>query len=174
MRHDPDRSVRDKGAGGAAASLPSPLHLRSLAETERLAARLAASARIGDVLGLCGPLGSGKTAFARAFIRARTGRPDEEVPSPTFTLAQTYEHESGTVWHFDLYRIREATEAHELGLEEAFATGLSLIEWPERLGDALQEDWLELRLTAAGADNERWAVLASHGPRSEALGRSLG
>jgi tRNA threonylcarbamoyladenosine biosynthesis protein TsaE len=100
--------------------------------TAVLAARLAAIVRPGDVLALKGELGAGKTSFARAFIRARGG--DEAVPSPTFTLLQTYDLPDGTIWHYDLYRLRAPEEAWELGIEDAFHSGISLIEWPERLG----------------------------------------
>lgn len=103
--------------------------------TSRLAAQLAALARPGDVIALKGDLGAGKTVFARAFIRARGG--DETVPSPTFTLVQTYDLPGGAVWHFDLYRLRTEDEAWELGIEEAFDGGIALIEWPERLGALL-------------------------------------
>src|SRR5271157_2974950 len=100
------------------------------AATKALAARLAAIACVGDVVALSGELGVGKTAFARAFIRARCGA-DEEVPSPTFTLSQVYDGGGSAIWHFDLYRLAAAEEAWELGIEEAFSCGISLIEWPD-------------------------------------------
>jgi tRNA threonylcarbamoyl adenosine modification protein YjeE len=103
--------------------------------TAALAARLAALARPGDLIALSGDLGAGKTSFARAFIGARGG--GESVPSPTFTLVQTYDLPGGAVWHFDLYRLRVAEEAWELGIEDAFESGISLIEWPEWLGALL-------------------------------------
>src|SRR5579884_1615816 len=111
------------------------------AATTALAARLAEQARPGDVIALRGDLGSGKTTFARAFIRALGG--GEEVPSPSFTLVQLYELAAATVWHFDLYRLRSPEEAWELGIEEAFAGGIALIEWPERLGALLPERRLD-------------------------------
>jgi tRNA threonylcarbamoyladenosine biosynthesis protein TsaE len=113
--------------------------------TSALAARLAAIARAGDVIALNGDLGAGKTALARAFIRARTTA-GEEVPSPTFTLVQLYEGFGPTIWHFDLYRLGNAEEAWELGIEEAFASGISLIEWPDRLGPLLPEHRLDITL----------------------------
>jgi len=126
--------------------------------TEALAARLAALARSGDVIALKGELGAGKTCFARAFIRARGG--DEAVPSPTYTLAQTYDLPDGRVWHFDLYRLRAAEEAWELGIEEASGDGISLIEWPERLGALLPRRHLLVALDFAGKPGARRAALS--------------
>jgi len=102
------------------------------AATAALAARIAAQVVPGDIIALRGDLGAGKTSFARAFIRA-CGDAHEEVPSPTFTLVQIYQSDAVAIWHFDLYRLDGAEEAWELGIEEAFASGVSLIEWPERL-----------------------------------------
>jgi tRNA threonylcarbamoyladenosine biosynthesis protein TsaE len=130
--------------------------LPDAAATAALAARLAPLAVPGDVLALRGGLGSGKTTFARGFIAARAGRA-LEVPSPTFTLVQTYDLPGGAVWHFDLYRLERPDDAIELGIDEAFATGISLIEWPERLGDLLPGERLDLELDLAGAG--RRAVL---------------
>lgn len=118
---------------------------RDEADTVRVAAAVAHASIAGDVLALAGDLGSGKTAFARGFIRALTV-PDEEVPSPTFTLVQTYAADGRTIYHFDLYRIEDPDEAWELGIEEAFAGGIALIEWPERLGRLLPADRLDIRL----------------------------
>jgi tRNA threonylcarbamoyladenosine biosynthesis protein TsaE len=109
-----------------------------------LAARISALAEAGDIIALTGDLGAGKTTFARAFIRARGNR--EEVPSPTFTLAQVYELDPTAIWHFDLYRLNAPEEAWELGIEEAFSEAISLIEWPERLGTLLPERRLQLAL----------------------------
>src|SRR5437763_3872952 len=113
------------------------------AATAAFAGRLARLARPGDVIALKGELGAGKTSFARAFSRARAGQ-DEVVPSPTFTLAQIYEFPDLTIWHFDLYRLRDPEEAWELGIEDAFHDGVSLIEWPERLGSLLPPRRLEI------------------------------
>lgn len=120
-------------------------------DTQDLAIRLAGLLVPGDVLLLSGPIGAGKSTLARALIRARLGNPDEEVPSPTFTLVQTYEHPRGDIWHCDLYRLSHPDEAFELGLDEAFDTAICLIEWPDRLGD-LQPDTALCIEMAAGID----------------------
>lgn len=138
--------------------------------TAVLAARLAGLARPGDVIALKGELGAGKTSFARAFIRARGG--DEDVPSPTFTLVQSYDLRGGTIWHFDLYRLRAPEEAWELGIEEAFADGIALIEWPERLGVLLPRRRLMVELDFRAGPDARRATLSGVGdwaPRLAAL-----
>ncbi len=112
------------------------------AATAALAARIAAVAVPGDIIALKGDLGTGKTAFARAFIGARGNQ--DEVPSPTFTLVQVYDAGPTVIWHFDLYRICAPEDAWELGIEDAFIEGISLIEWPERLGPLLPDRRLEL------------------------------
>ena len=149
------------------------MRVESLAETERLAQRLAPHAAPGDVIGLSGALGSGKTAFARAFIRARLGRAEEEVPSPTFTLVQLYEHAAAAIWHFDLYRLGEAEDAYELGIEDAFSGAISLIEWPEKLGAIMPGDWLQVHLAPVEGEEERLVTITPHGPRAQALARAL-
>lgn len=129
------------------------------AATAALAAHLAALAARGDIIALKGDLGAGKTTFARAFIRAY-GAPDEEVPSPTFTLVQTYGSAEAAIWHFDLYRLIAAEEAWELGIEEAFASGISLIEWPDRLGALLPRRRLEILFEFDDRAEGRRAVIA--------------
>jgi len=132
--------------------------LPDLAATRALAGRLAAIAAPGDVIALAGDLGAGKTEFARAFINALAGLhglPEEDVPSPTFTLAQSYDFPGFTVWHFDLYRVEHAEEAWELGIEDAFAEGVSLIEWPDRLGGLLPAGALRLTLLPGDAPDAR-------------------
>jgi len=129
--------------------------------TRILAARLAAVARPGDVIALSGELGAGKTSFARAFIRARRG--SEVVPSPTFTLVQLYDLPGATVWHFDLYRLRHVEEAWELGIEDAFRDGISLVEWPDRLGDLLPAKRLAILLEYGNGPTARRAALNAEG-----------
>ena len=150
------------------------MRVDALAETERLARHLAPHAAPGDVIGLCGALGSGKTAFARAFIRARLGRPAEEVPSPTFTLVQLYEHGAGAIWHFDLYRLDGPEDAYELGIEDAFSNAISLIEWPDKLGAMLPADRLEVRLAPGEDEEARLVTITPHGARARTLAGALG
>jgi tRNA threonylcarbamoyladenosine biosynthesis protein TsaE len=132
--------------------------------TESLAAALAGKARRGDVILLSGDLGAGKTHLARAFINALVPEP-EEVPSPTFTLVQTYRgaaHQGAgelEIWHFDLYRLKAPEEAYELGIEEAFAEGVCLIEWPDRLGYLKPREYLEVALSIAADGETRNVVL---------------
>lgn len=131
------------------------------AATAALACRIARRARRGDVIALAGALGSGKTSFARAFIRAR-GSGREEVPSPTFTLVETYSFEdSPPIWHFDLYRLDRPEDAYELGIEDAFAEGISLVEWPDRLGPLLPEEHLAVALSPGASPAARIATLVA-------------
>jgi len=137
---------------------------REEADTARIAGIVARAALPGDVIALSGDLGSGKTAFARGFIRALTA-PAEEVPSPTFTFVQTYSADGRTIYHFDFYRIDDPEEAWEIGIEEAFAGGITLIEWPERLGRILPADHLEIRLEApSGAAATERRITFAAGP----------
>jgi len=119
--------------------------LPDLAATERLAASVATQARPGDAILLAGPLGAGKTAFARAFLRAATGDPRLEVPSPSFTLVQTYDTDIGTVHHFDLWRLGGPGGLAELGWDEARAD-IVLVEWPDRLGTDVPDGALAITL----------------------------
>jgi len=121
----------------------------------RLAEAIAPALRRGDVIALAGPLGAGKTAFARALIRTLAApQPVEEVPSPTFTLAQIYDLPRLQMAHFDLYRLDDASALVELGFEEALAEGVTLIEWPERAGNMLPAERLDVAIEFT-ADAER-------------------
>jgi tRNA threonylcarbamoyladenosine biosynthesis protein TsaE len=128
--------------------------------TQALAAQLAHRARQGDVIALQGPLGSGKTSFARAFIRARFAAV-AEVPSPTFALVEVYDGDGPAVWHFDLFRLDKPAQAWELGIEDAFADGIAVIEWPERLGSLLPREHLALTLGFGASPTARVATLAA-------------
>ena len=109
---------------------------QSEADTLSFAKEFAKTLKGDEIIALWGTLGMGKTVFARGIIQALTGR-QEEVPSPTFTLLQTYETPKGEVFHFDFYRLKNAQEAYEIGIEDAFENGISLIEWPEKIGKLL-------------------------------------
>ena len=137
------------------------------AATASLARRLAQHARPGDVIALRGDLGSGKTSFARAFIG------EADVPSPTFTLVQIYERPPGRIWHFDLYRLQHPEEAVELDIEDAFAEGISLIEWPERLGPLLPAERLDIHFAFGPTPTVRCLRIMGHGRRGAALLRGV-
>jgi tRNA threonylcarbamoyladenosine biosynthesis protein TsaE len=121
------------------------LILPSLEATEALAARVAGQARPGDAILLQGPLGAGKSAFARAFLRAASGDPGLEVPSPSYTLVQSYETPRGPIHHFDLWRLDGPDAVTELGWDE-LTRDIVLVEWPERLGDLWPQNALEIQL----------------------------
>lgn len=125
--------------------------------TQALATRLAALAQPGDCILLSGPLGAGKSVFARAFIRALAGDPNLPVPSPSFTLLQTYETPRGAIWHYDLWRLIDHHALEELGWDEA-SQHITLVEWPERLGPLTPSP--ALRLTLAYAESGRYAQLS--------------
>jgi tRNA threonylcarbamoyladenosine biosynthesis protein TsaE len=114
--------------------------------TARVGASLAARARAGDVITLSGPLGVGKTALARGFLAALGHQ--GEVPSPSFAIVQPYEELDPPVWHVDFYRIEDASEIDELGLDSA-ADAVLIVEWPERVGDQRWADALQLDLDFA-------------------------
>lgn len=132
------------------------------AGTKSLARTLASMAKPRDVILLYGDLGMGKTVFSRAFVQSLTS-PDEDVPSPTFTLVQLYDTDKGTIWHFDLYRLKQPDEVYELGFEEALSDGISLIEWPERAERLYPRNRLEIRITAGDTPDERRIALIPHG-----------
>ncbi len=145
----------------AAALLDSrSLVLPGPAATLALGARLGARLMPGDVVCLAGGLGAGKTTLARGAIKAWVGAAVETL-SPTYTLLQIYEGPKGPLWHADLYRLKHAEEAWELGLEDAYAEAVCLIEWPERLGAALPADRLDINLAPEGEG--RRVTLTGHG-----------
>ena len=117
--------------------------LHDEAATRQLASNVARILRPGDVILLEGPIGAGKTFFARGVIQAILGVA-EDVPSPTFTLVQVYDGPRGDIWHCDLYRLTHPDEAIELGLEEAFEASICLVEWPDRLGSMRPDNALTL------------------------------
>ncbi len=146
--------------------VPSELLLADEAATTRLGAAVARLLRAGDAVLLTGDLGAGKSTLARGLVRALT-TPDEDVPSPTFTLVQHYEARPNLA-HFDLYRLQSPEEADELGLEEAMDEGAIVVEWPQRLGSRLPPDRLDIDLSIIPGG--RLARITPHG---SFLGREL-
>ena len=151
--------------------MPDQIHttlLETEIATQSLASRMAAVAKPGDCFLLSGDIGAGKSTFARAFIRARLGNPAEDVPSPTFTLVQTYEHDLGDIWHCDLYRTTTPDECMELGLDDAMANAICLIEWPDKLGDYTPHAPIQITLMAKADGHHATITLpAAAAPRLE-------
>jgi len=110
-----------------------------------LGARLGRALQAGDVIALVGGLGAGKTTLVRGLVQSVD--PSETVPSPTYTLVQTYDVYGLTLWHCDLYRLEHSDEAYELGLMDAMGEDVCLIEWPDRLGDLLPRDSLRVEIS---------------------------
>ena len=140
------------GVAGGSVILSDP------AETEAFAADFSDRLSVGDVVALSGDLGAGKTVFARALIQARArkmGHAVDHVPSPTYTLVQVYELPGGIIHHFDLYRLEDPNDAWELGIEEAFASGISLIEWGERIDGLLPAKTFRLMFEFGDGDSRR-------------------
>ena len=134
----------------------------SLAETAALAERLSELLKPGDIIALGGTLGAGKTAFVRALVRA-LAREDIDVPSPTYNLLLTYDFDDFCLYHYDLYRLEAPEEAFELDIDEAFDSGVSVIEWPDRLGRYLPEDHLRIEITAEDAGNSEGRLFSFYG-----------
>lgn len=133
------------------------LFLETPEHTAHRAVQLAAGLRAGDVVLLAGEVGAGKTHFARAAITSLLEQA-EDVPSPSFTLVQTYDTADGPIWHSDLYRVTSTAEIEELGLSEAFEEAICLVEWPDRLGDLAPMDALLLTFSQGAAADARDVV----------------
>ena len=149
-------------------SAPLILPLPDLQATESLGRRLAAMAKPGDCILLEGPLGAGKTALARAFLRAAAGDPAMEVPSPSFTLVQIYDTTIGQVFHYDLWRLDGPDSLTELDWEDAL-DAIVLVEWPERLGGLRPGNALTIALRL-GDGEAREAALSGWDGRLAAPG----
>ena len=136
--------------------------LANPAATEALAAAYAARLAPGDVIALTGDLGAGKTVFARALIRSlgrAAGTDIDHVPSPTFTLVQLYDLADFTLYHFDLYRLKAPDEVWEIGIEDAFADGVSVIEWAERIEHLLPPHYIGINLAFGPDETARIATV---------------
>ena len=156
--------------------LEDELSLLDASQTERLACRISNAAAPGDAICLAGDLGSGKTTFARAFIRARAAQVGIEVgdvPSPTFTLVQLYELPDGNIWHFDLYRLNHPHEAIELGIDDASRDGICLVEWPDRLPKLTFATRLDLTFEFGGPEDERHVKIVGDGSWRERIAEVL-
>ena len=125
----------------------------------------------GDTVALEGDLGAGKTTFARFLIQSLAGRDDLEIPSPTFTLVQSYETPRFEIAHFDLYRLSDADELKELGLDHALNRGIALIEWPERAGNLIASERLTVRFSETGDPQTRDLALEATGSFAPRLNR---
>ena len=133
-------------------------------QTSIYAARLAQHLRSGDVILLSGDVGAGKTHFARSLIQSLLAEP-EDIPSPTFTLVQTYETAETEIWHADLYRLTSVQEVEELGLIDAFATAICLVEWPDRLGALTPPSALSLGFKPGQSPDARSVLATWQDPR---------
>ncbi len=133
------------------------IRFQSEDETSAFAVALAPGLAAGDTILLQGDLGAGKTHFARALIQARLAGAGlaEDIPSPTFTLVQTYFDGGTEIWHCDLYRMGGPEEVAELGLDDAFTDAICLVEWPDRLGDTAPDTALILTFAHATDPNVR-------------------
>jgi tRNA threonylcarbamoyladenosine biosynthesis protein TsaE len=143
------------------------IHLADAEATASLASVLAQNVQSGDTVLLLGEVGAGKTHFARSFIKSLL-TVDEDVPSPTFTLVQTYDTVIGEVWHSDLYRLSAEQEIEELGLFDAMIEAVCLIEWPDRLGSYTPTDALHIELTPSSTLDSRVLIAQWDDPKWDA------
>jgi len=143
------------------------IHLADAEATANLASILAQNVQSGDTVLLLGEVGAGKTHFARSFIKSLL-TVDEDVPSPTFTLVQTYDTVIGEVWHSDLYRLSTEQEIEELGLFDAMIEAVCLIEWPDRLGSYTPTDALHIELTPSSTLDSRVLIAQWDDPKWDA------
>ena len=130
-------------------------------QTAALGARIALCANAGDIFALFGTLGMGKSVFARAFIKKISDADD--VPSPTFTLLQVYESSRFDIYHYDMYRIKSPEEVFELGIEDAFHYGVSIIEWPEKMGTYLPKYAISIKFMPLENDSRRIIITCDNG-----------
>ena len=131
-------------------------------ETKKLATEIKEYLQNGDVILLKGEIGAGKSHFARSLIQSVMDKV-EEVPSPTFTLVQTYDTKIGSIWHADLYRLSDQSEIFELGLIDAFGKEIVLVEWPDRLGHLEPQDALKIEIVIL--ENDKREVIFSTSSR---------
>lgn len=134
-----------------------------------LADRVAGPLTIGDCIAVRGELGAGKTTFARALVRALTGDPTHEVPSPTFALRQDYDTPHGLVVHFDLYRIADPRDLDEIGFVDALVRAITIVEWPERAGAELPPAYLDIAIADGTSADTRVVSVSAKGLAAERI-----
>ena len=147
-------------APGSDASQSIVLISRSLEQTESIGSALGELLKPGDLLAVRGPLGAGKSALCRAIVRQIMGDPGTEVPSPSYTLVNVYDAPNCEIWHADLYRLGDESELHEIGLEDAVAQSVVLVEWPERWPNPPSRR-LEISITPSSGDDRTLRVAAT-------------
>ncbi len=135
---------------------------KSEQQTVDTAATWAKTLKPGDIIFLRGNLGAGKSVFARSLVRALVDDQALEVPSPTFTLVQTYDAPSGPIWHFDLYRLKKPEEIYELGWEDAIGEALMIIEWPERLGMLAPQHHIDIHIQSIENEPDSRMIHINH------------
>jgi tRNA threonylcarbamoyladenosine biosynthesis protein TsaE len=145
-------------------------------QTDGLAQAIAPLLIVGDCLLLSGDIGAGKSHFCRAVILQRLSRAGliEDVPSPTYTLVQTYDDTICEIWHADLYRLTDPQDVVELGLQDAFDSAICLVEWPDRLAGGAPQNALSIHIVAAETDSARILTFSATGPYWEKLLPVLG
>lgn len=141
----------------AKSMIHSPFTSKSETDTADFARKFAQTLRLGNVLCLHGDLGAGKTSFTRALIRAYLGF-EADVPSPTFTLVQLYEHAKTPIWHFDLYRLNDPEEVFELGWEDALSSGITIVEWPTRLGALIPASRIDISISIIDETTRKFTI----------------
>jgi tRNA threonylcarbamoyladenosine biosynthesis protein TsaE len=128
-------------------------------ETIIVAQEFAAALRPHDIVLLNGDLGLGKSVFSRGIIRALMNNKNIDVPSPTFTLVQTYDTPQGDLYHFDLYRLKTPEELYEIGWEDALHSGIILVEWPERLGFLKPKNYIQIDIKLGTSSDSRFITI---------------
>ncbi len=134
--------------------------LNSKKEMADFAREIAASAQAGNVFCLKGTLGAGKSFFAKNFVNSLQEKPTE-VLSPTFNLVYSYDTKKGEVFHFDLYRIKNASELENIGFFDALENGICLIEWPEIAADFLPNNCHEIEIKTTENEEEREVLISN-------------
>lgn len=141
-------------------------------QTSALAEKLAGVAELHDVFALYGTLGMGKSVFCRAFIKKLTGA--AEVPSPTFTLLQVYEAKNFDIYHYDFYRIKSPEEIFELGVEDAFLYGVSLIEWPEKMGAYIPKNAIIIKFSSLSDGKRKITIICDSSKQTARVKKCMG